>query len=85
MKYDFEKLDKRRKELYEFIRQNSLTEFFDEYSGLDQLIYDLEYIELWESVCKKIIAKQISLSEAKKIIDSATTTERDPLDGFPRK
>lgn len=85
MKYDFEKLDKKRKELYDFIRQNGLAEFFDEYSGIDQLIYDLEYITLWESVCKKIVAKQISLSEAKKIIDHATNPERDPLDGFPRK
>ena len=85
MKYDFEKLDKKRKELYKFVRQNDLMKFFDEYSGIDQFVYDLEYITLWESVCKKIVAKQMSLSEAKKIIDRATNPERDPSDGFLRK
>ena len=87
MQYDFEKIDKERMKLYIFIRKQGqiLKDFFDEFSGLDQFFYDIEYIQLWQSVCKKIIDKEITIAEAKKVIESATHEERHPSSGLISK
>lgn len=80
MKYDFEKIDKERMKLYDLIRKQKhiLEDFYDEFSGLDQFFYDIEYIQLWQSICKKIINKEITIAEAKKIIESETYHELPP-------
>ena len=85
MKYDFEKIEKEKKKLHSFILNNGLLDFFEKYSGVDQFVYDIDYVNLWFDVCRKIVQKSMSVGEAEKIIKNATHEEKNPFNGFPAK
>lgn len=76
MKYDFEKIEKEKKKLHSFILNNGLLDFFEKYSGVDQFVYDIDYVNLWFDVCRKIVQKSMSVGEAEKIIKNATHEEK---------
>lgn len=85
MNYDFEKINKKKQELLSIIRENGLNDLYEKYRGIDQFVYDLEYVTLWVNTCKDIVTGKITTSRADEIFSKATNPDRDPLDGFPGK